>query len=102
MKSKKSDAEATQKLVDDCEVINNTVAAQIDNIEKKLKDIQKTWFNAAHQQEMLNNISEKTLVKIDNIHKVEFHINKIIDEITMSINTIDVDEIEGKSSDMIL
>ena len=102
MKNKKSDNEAFQQFVKEIESVNSTVTDQIDNIGRMIKDIQKNWFEAAHQQEMLNKISEKTLVKIDKIQKVEDNINRIIDDITMSISMVDVDEIEGKSSDMII
>ena len=102
MKAKKSDADATQKLVDECDDVNKNVASQIEKIGKMLRDIAKTWFDAAHHQEQLNKISEKTIVKIDKIQKVEDNINRIIDEITMSINMVDVEEIEGKDSNMII
>ena len=42
------------------------------------------------------------MVKIDKIHKVEVDIQTIIDEISMSINMVDVEDIEGKSSDQIV
>jgi hemerythrin len=49
MKAKKSDAEAFQKFMTECEEVTKTVTAQIENIGRMLKDITKNWFEAAHQ-----------------------------------------------------
>jgi hypothetical protein len=41
-------------------------------------------------------------MKIDKIEKVQTDISMIIDQISLSISSYDIEEIDGKTSDMII
>ena len=97
MKENKSE---TNFVIENCREVNrllDIVDDKTKDIETQLGNIKKSWFQALNLQEEQNTLSEKIVLKMDKISKLQDSISTVIDVISMNIQQVSLD---GESNDM--
>ena len=97
MKENKSE---TNFVIENCREVSRLLDIVDDNtkdIETQLCNIKKSWFQALNLQEEQNTLSEKIVLKMDKISKLQDSISAVIDVISMNIQQVSLD---GESNDM--
>ena len=75
---------------------------QYEETTLKFDDIKKTWFDALYMQLSNKQIQDKIISKIEKISLIQDDVSGLIDALSVNIQQVDLDELDGESTDMLI
>lgn len=100
MKQNQKDSDVINQLTEEVNPLFEFAAQKTRNTVVQLDDIKKTWFEALKQQDYESRLGERIGRKIDKVDALQADVATIIDELSLNIQSYDVQDVNGASSDM--